>query len=782
MWKEGQPVLLCSLIKTKKNYNEPILPKGDLQTFKMPESGDSDHDYDFFDSMGGLQTMGILNALKTGDTRLDMFLAMCIPFVIRFLFDAVGRLEQFCHYDYWHKWWNSRDNMHHRSISYRSTRNPWGGSSSLDPDSQNTVLLKAIQLYLHSKVNLNLTAADLNLTSTEDKHSSLGGYSSYDCDSDDEDSDGRTVVGILSKYKIIKNPPSDDWHQLGSYGELASASVELRIENHDVASGDGKQKENLRIFNFRSPQGRAIDAFVETAFDWYMNELRKLEDNSRYLYELKSTSAGIGSNDDNDGENTSGSRYTRYRLSDEKTFDSLFFREKEPLLNLIDNFRNRSGRYKVKGYPHKLGVLLHGPPGSGKTSLIKALAQHTGRSIVNVPLARISTNAELQSIFFDRTYHVQGQCVPVKLGYKDIIFVMEDVDAASKVVKRRDGKNTTGTQIDDVELPLPKSMWQMLVESSESDCVELVKTLIEKSERLKEEALKPEVLQSIAKRVMVLPGLGLVREAGDHPALRKIGDEAVEYAQIIMAQYSAVDSFVNVHACAIAKLLESGAMVDDAFLEALLSNEGPPSPPLLPRDISFSKYGGNEDTQIETDNQYSALLLHRPSSFEQVSDSAKNAKSSSGKATAGLDVMGPSLWTKAGMDQLNLTGILNVLDGVVDTPGRIVIMTTNHPEMLDPALIRPGRIDKKLYLGYMAALDVIEMLEHYFQLTLDAEQRVRVEKVIAGRLNVTPAQVEQLTAEYENVEDMILVLEEKGQPPVSSSTARFDLSPKSVIE
>jgi hypothetical protein len=116
----------------------------------------------------------------------------------------------------------------------------------------------------------------LNLTSTEDKHSSLGGYNSYDCDcdydcdSDDEDSDGRTVVGILSKYKIIKNPPrSANWHQLVSHGEPASASVsvELRIESHDVKSGDGKLKVNLRIFNVRSPQRSAIDAFVETAFD-----------------------------------------------------------------------------------------------------------------------------------------------------------------------------------------------------------------------------------------------------------------------------------------------------------------------------------------------------------------------------------------------------------------------------------------------------------------------------------------------------------------------------------
>ncbi|KAF0691357.1 hypothetical protein As57867_017338, partial [Aphanomyces stellatus] len=43
-------------------------------------------------------------------------------------------------------------------------------------------------------------------------------------------------------------------------------------------------------------------------------------------------------------------------------------------------------------------------------------------------------------------------------------------------------------------------------------------------------------------------------------------------------------------------------------------------------------------------------------------------------------------------DKLNLSGLLNVLDGVVDSPGRILIMTTNHPEKLDPALIRPGRV------------------------------------------------------------------------------------------
>merc|ERR1719410_800686 len=60
-------------------------------------------------------------------------------------------------------------------------------------------------------------------------------------------------------------------------------------------------------------------------------------------------------------------------------------------------------------------------------------------------------------------------------------------------------------------------------------------------------------------------------------------------------------------------------------------------------------------------------------------------------------------------DPLNLSGLLNVLDGVVDTPGRILIMTSNHPEKLDPALIRPGRIDKKLMLGYMSGDTLLKM-------------------------------------------------------------------------
>lgn len=48
---------------------------------------------------------------------------------------------------------------------------------------------------------------------------------------------------------------------------------------------------------------------------------------------------------------------------------------------------------------------------------------------------------------------------------------------------------------------------------------------------------------------------------------------------------------------------------------------------------------------------------------------------------------------------LTLSALLNVLDGVISPDGLVVIATTNHPEKLDEALIRPGRFDFRLHLG-----------------------------------------------------------------------------------
>jgi chaperone BCS1 len=53
------------------------------------------------------------------------------------------------------------------------------------------------------------------------------------------------------------------------------------------------------------------------------------------------------------------------------------------------------------------------------------------------------------------------------------------------------------------------------------------------------------------------------------------------------------------------------------------------------------------------------------------------------------------------LSPLTLSGLLNALDGIICGEGRIVIATTNHPDRLDPALVREGRFDLKLHIGYM---------------------------------------------------------------------------------
>ena len=45
-----------------------------------------------------------------------------------------------------------------------------------------------------------------------------------------------------------------------------------------------------------------------------------------------------------------------------------------------------------------------------------------------------------------------------------------------------------------------------------------------------------------------------------------------------------------------------------------------------------------------------------------------------------------------GVNNLTFSGLLNAIDGVTSTEGRIVFMTTNYIERLDPALIRPGTV------------------------------------------------------------------------------------------
>ena len=65
-------------------------------------------------------------------------------------------------------------------------------------------------------------------------------------------------------------------------------------------------------------------------------------------------------------------------------------------------------------------------------------------------------------------------------------------------------------------------------------------------------------------------------------------------------------------------------------------------------------------------------------------------------------------------DKITLSFILNIIDGIRETPGRIMIITSNDYESLDPALIRPGRIDYNIHFDYATKNQITKILNYYF--------------------------------------------------------------------
>lgn len=63
---------------------------------------------------------------------------------------------------------------------------------------------------------------------------------------------------------------------------------------------------------------------------------------------------------------------------------------------------------------------------------------------------------------------------------------------------------------------------------------------------------------------------------------------------------------------------------------------------------------------------------------------------------------------------LSISGLLNAIDGVASPEGRILIMTTNHYEKLDSALIRSGRVDKRVTIRELPADSVVSMFKIFF--------------------------------------------------------------------
>lgn len=147
---------------------------------------------------------------------------------------------------------------------------------------------------------------------------------------------------------------------------------------------------------------------------------------SKYLTNYKVSGTGGGySRDDKDA------LYFNVMSSDLHTrpLETLFFDDNvaEQITNHLDKFLSNEPVYKDRSLLYKTGILLYGAPGTGKSSLVTAIATYYNYDVVSIDMASFATldvNALVESINADKEKYV---------------VLMEDIDA---VVKSRDRKDS----------------------------------------------------------------------------------------------------------------------------------------------------------------------------------------------------------------------------------------------------------------------------------------------------------------------------------------------------
>lgn len=123
-----------------------------------------------------------------------------------------------------------------------------------------------------------------------------------------------------------------------------------------------------------------------------------------------------------------------------KSFSNVYGNHVDELKERLDLFVNHPEWYAERGIPHSLGIMLHGIPGAGKTSTIKAIAKDTHRHIFNLSLRAYTTQKQLLNLFYNEAVVVHkydGSKTSYNIPINRRVYVIEDIDCMTDVTLDR---------------------------------------------------------------------------------------------------------------------------------------------------------------------------------------------------------------------------------------------------------------------------------------------------------------------------------------------------------
>lgn len=411
-------------------------------------------------------------------------------------------------------------------------------------------------------------------------------------------------------------------------------SDRFMVNNKEEFDITNKIKCKVREMTYNNENDLILLTFKIYSYELELSELRAWVQNIYHLYQIQKKN-NLGDKKyffneiplqlpfDNTGEyrfetappNLS---FSMSEFNTNKTLSNVFGKYVEKIKERIDLFINHPEWYKKRGIPHTLGIMLHGPPGTGKTSIIKAIAKDTDRHIINISLRETSTQSQLRNLFFNENLVIVQNKMQqnILIPLEQRIYVIEDIDCLTDVVLDRKYK--------------------------------------EEMDKKDEEEKNMEEEKKIMTNMML------------------------KSSKNVVAQANPLDSFFN---------------------NSLTSTDN-----------------------ISKENITKKVL--------------KNTNS----------------------EKITLSFLLNLLDGVLETPGRILIITSNYPEKLDKALIRPGRIDLSFRFGNADNYMIKKMLKHFYE-KLEIKDDREINKLDN---KFTPAElINTLCMNYTNGENALKELKQK---------------------
>ncbi len=150
-------------------------------------------------------------------------------------------------------------------------------------------------------------------------------------------------------------------------------------------------------------------------------------------------------------------------ISKKKTFNTLFYDDKDKLINMLTRFKNKKMYPDNVPMDNKIGILLYGPPGTGKTGTIMAVANMLKRSIVVINFTTITKCHQLDEILhsshYDKYVYVfdEFDCILDSLGkdknknnidYGSLLLVAEGEERKNIIDMVRDSKSNLDADID----------------------------------------------------------------------------------------------------------------------------------------------------------------------------------------------------------------------------------------------------------------------------------------------------------------------------------------------